>query len=232
MDGKTRIILQAAAVIVPAVLIAGLGLKNLLPPSGARRAAELPVMKEVPPFSLEERSGRRVGRDELLGRVWIADFIFTHCAGTCPSMTSRMVELREALGRDAGKVMLVSITVDPDRDTPARLKEYAAQVGAGEDWLFLRGAQDEVARLSREGFLLGGPAPGSAPAVADGSAEAPPPDPLLHDRHFVLVDRRGRIRGYYDGVDTEVVKPLALDARALLSEPAGPPPSPSPARPE
>jgi protein SCO1/2 len=214
---KCSSLLRFSAALVPAALLAGLGIAGLLRIERSRRAAALPVVRPVPPFTFTERNGRTVSRDDLLGRVWIADFIFTSCAATCPAMTAQMTRLQDALPTAGREVALVSFTVDPDRDSLEALQAYAGKNGAQENWLFLRGPKEAVTRLSREGFLLGaGPVPGAA------EAEAPRPEPgtepIAHDRHFALVDREGRIRGYYDGVDGERVDALARDARALLSE--------------
>src|SRR5262249_52529592 len=97
---------------------------------------ELPVLSNVPDFTLTERSAREVRRDELAGKIWIADFIFTECAGTCPLMTTNMKKLQEAL---PAEIQFVSFSVDPAHDTQV-LKEYADRNGADpKRWLFLTG---------------------------------------------------------------------------------------------
>jgi cytochrome oxidase Cu insertion factor (SCO1/SenC/PrrC family) len=84
----------------------------------------LPELGAVPDFSFTERSGRVVARKDLLGRIWVADFIFTSCAGTCPVMTSRMAGVHQALRAEPG-ALCVSFSVDPDRDTLEALRAYA-----------------------------------------------------------------------------------------------------------
>jgi protein SCO1/2 len=129
-------------------------------------------------------------------------------------MTANFRKVDEALRDVSGQVVLVSFTVDPERDTGERLTAYAKSQGAGDHWLFLRGPREEVVRLSREGFLLGASVaadPGTPP-------REPGTEPIAHDRHFVLVDRMGRIRGYYDGLEDAAVAAVARDARALLRE--------------
>lgn len=168
---------------------------------GDSAGAPLPVYAEVPPFSFTERSGRTVTRDGLRGKIWVADFIFTNCAGVCLEMSTRMAAVHEAFRGDPD-ALCVSVSVDPDRDTPEALREYAAKYGASEDrWLYLRGPVKAVLALSYEGFRIG-------------DAE----DPLIHSARFVLVDRQGRIRGYYRGTEAEEVARLLTDYRALRAE--------------
>jgi protein SCO1 len=113
------------------------------------------VYGTVPEFSLIERSGRRVALADLRGKVWIANFFYSRCTHTCPLQTAHMAMLQEELaGED--DVRLLSISVDPDHDTPAQLADYARRYNAHpERWLFLTGARHEIARLAGEGFRLG-----------------------------------------------------------------------------
>jgi cytochrome oxidase Cu insertion factor (SCO1/SenC/PrrC family) len=161
----------------------------------------------VPEFALTEASGRSVTLEDLRGKVWIASFIFTHCAGQCPIMTHHLaLAQRELPAREDLK--LVSISVDPDRDTPAVLTRYAADHKADRSrWWFLTGDKAVIRRLAIETFKL---------PVADnpGSEE----EPILHSSKFVLMDRAGAIRGYYDGLEVETVRQLVRDARRLLAE--------------
>jgi cytochrome oxidase Cu insertion factor (SCO1/SenC/PrrC family) len=166
----------------------------------------LPRLGEVPAYRLTERSGRTVEGKDLLGSVTVYDFIFTHCAGTCPVMTLQMERIQKRWG--AQGVRLVSVTVDPARDTVPRLARYAKESGAGEGWLFLTGAQEEVLRLAVAGFKL----------PASENPEPAPGDEFIHSTRFVLVDPSGGIRGYYEGVDEEGLKALHRDIGKLLKE--------------
>jgi protein SCO1/2 len=166
-----------------------------------REEPSAPVLGEVPDFSFTERSGRTVARKDLLGKVWVADFIFTSCAGTCPVMTSRMAGVHEVLRKLPG-ALCVSFSVDPERDTLAALRDYADRFSASADgWWFVRGPQAEVHRLEYRGFKMG-------------DAE----DPMIHSERFVLVDREGRIRGWYRGTEAPEVERLVADARRLAGE--------------
>lgn len=159
----------------------------------------------VPDFTLVERNGQVVSKGDLDGKVWVADFIFTNCAGTCPLMTKQMSDLQFVLPEE---VLLVSFTVDPARDTPMVLASYAEQHRADPDrWYFLTGSRDDLYTLARQGFHL---------AVDDTiGSEA---EPITHSSRFALVDRESNIRRYYDGTNAEDVARIETDVQDLLRE--------------
>ncbi len=165
----------------------------------------------LPDFSLTERNGEPFGLKDLRGQVWVADFIFTNCAGTCPIMTTAMTEIQQiALAERLDDVKLVSITVDPERDTPEVLQRFADGYGALKGrWYFLTGEGAAIQQLANNGFLL-------SAATSGGSAE----EPIIHSNRFVLIDRQGRIRGYYDGTDEAGVAQLLQDIKKLYREEA------------
>lgn len=174
---------------------------------GVPKPGKLAEYGAVPEFSLTESSGEPASRTDLLGKVWIASFIFTRCAEECPAMMRAEVKLQRQLPvRDDLK--LVSFSVDPEYDTPARLRAYAEMFGADRSrWWFLTGDKTLIYRLAIEGFRL-------STMEADLENEVP----ILHSSKLVLVDRRGLIRGYYDSMDEEELRQLARDARRLLAE--------------
>ncbi len=111
----------------------------------------LKVFGTVPPFSLIEQSGKPVTREDLTGKVWIANFFYTHCPATCPLQTANMARLQRDL-TDVQDLRLVSVTIDPERDTPAVLSEYADRYGADPArWLLLTGEKEAIYRLARSG---------------------------------------------------------------------------------
>jgi protein SCO1/2 len=170
---------------------------------GCQRQSELARFYAVPDFSLVDQTGADVRLADLKGKVWIADFIFTHCAGACPMMTQKMRQLHQVLPAD---ILLVSFTVDPARDTPQTLAAYAAEQGATLDrWLFLTGDKDALYDLCIKGFKL---------ALDDSNGTIA--EPITHSTRFVLVDGQGEIRGYYHGTEEEDLKRLAADAKSLL----------------
>ena len=162
-------------------------------------ARELPSFKTVPEFTLTSQTGEAFhSREELAGKVWIAEFFFTSCTGPCPRMNARMRRLQSDLA-DVEDLRLVSFTVDPERDTPEALADYARKFQAESGrWWFLTGPMEELDRLCRETFLLG---------EVKGN--------LDHSTRFVLVDREGVIRGYYLSGDSEAMERLERDVRRL-----------------
>ena len=170
------------------------------------RHPSLPIYGNVPDFTLTERSGRMVRLNDLLGQIWIADFIFTNCACACPMMSSNMKQMQNLLN-DKSDVKLVSITVDPARDSPQALSEYAKKYGARADqWLFLTGDGAAIRKLAVQGFLV------------SATAGANPKDEIAHSSRFVLIDRRGRIRGYFDGESPGVTRSLLAAMDELEKE--------------
>ena len=178
-----------------------------------QRNGQLPVITKLPDFTLTERSGQPVGAADLHGNVLIVDFIFTRCGGPCPAMTSQMAELQRTFeqGPEWNQIRLVSVTVDPEYDTPEVLRRYAGPSFAQADpqrWLFLTGSRSEIRSLIQEGFKL---------PVGENAED--PDMPIYHSAKFVLVDRVGRIRGYYDALEEEGRSMLMHDLRVVLSEP-------------
>jgi protein SCO1/2 len=167
-----------------------------------------PSYSALPDFALVDQAGRAVDLESLAGTPWIADFIFTRCGIVCPRMTEAMQRLGESLPA-ATDVRRVSISVDPEYDTPEVLAAYAAKYGITDaGWLFLTGEREAIHSLAIGGFKL---------AVDDnppaGSVNAD--EPILHSTRFVLVDGAGTIRGYYDAFDPEGQKSLVRDLLAL-----------------
>ena len=149
-----------------------------------KRAAAPQVLGRVSDFELVDQDGKNVSLADLRGKIWVADFIFTRCAGPCPLMSSRMAELQKSLDGVEG-VGFVSISVDPDYDRPELLREYGKRYGAKPGtWIFLTGDKKRIFEMISKDFKMG---------VADGSGD----QPIIHGTHFVLVDGEGRIRGYY-----------------------------------
>ena len=184
--------------IVP--LLVGLGAAGLAVVRQATAALpHLPSYGQVPDFHLTDQLGRAVSRETLAGRAWVADFIFTRCAGQCPMMTAKMQQLAQTVSASSD-VTLVSISVDPGWDTPEVLARYAEGAGADHgSWLFLTGEPEEITRLCRQGFKL--------------SSEL-----LTHSTRLALVDRTGVIRGYYEADDAKAMGRLQRALRVLLKE--------------
>jgi protein SCO1/2 len=168
---------------------------------------EMPVMGELPPFAFTNQSDEPVDNQRLEGKVWVANFIFTSCPSACPALTRTMQELQAALP-DRDDLQFVSFTVDPETDTPAVLRDYAERFEADhERWWFLTGDPASVTATVVTGFHLhvGERVPVDGGTVYD----------IMHAVRFVLVDQRGRIRGYYMS-DADGLASLQRDAAELL----------------
>jgi cytochrome oxidase Cu insertion factor (SCO1/SenC/PrrC family) len=161
----------------------------------------LAVFGEAPDFSLTERSGRAFSKNDLVGKPWIADFIFTSCAGQCPLMSLQMKKLQSHFPAESD-FRFVSFTVDPDRDTPEVLAQYADRYGAEKErWFFLTGPRPQMNRILN-GFFL-----------------SPVDEPAMHSIRFILIDGEGQIRGYYDSSEAGAMKQLIHDAQILTRGP-------------
>jgi len=180
-------------------------------------AACVPAKKDDPPhfgrlpeFSLQDHYGHPATLAGLKGKIWVADFIFTRCGGACPAMTARMSRLRHEV---PDEVAFVSFTVDPANDTPEVLARYAANFKADPRWRFVTGPQRDLYALSTDGFKLAAmEVPAAERKVGEGDG------PFLHSSKFVLVDRFGDIRGYYDSTDEDEVRQLAADIARIQFE--------------
>ena len=192
-------------IIAGLVTVAGLAVFAAL--LGGRTREPLPVLAVVPDFALVDTAGQPFSQEQLLGNPYVVDLIFTHCAAICPRMTSAMHKLEEET-RSVKGLKFVSISVDPERDTPEVLDAYATRFGANRDrWFFLTGDKPEIWRLASEGLLL---------PLLEGDEELGD-DEIIHSQYFVLVDGAARIRGVYDMRDAEAMLRLRGDVRNLSS---------------
>jgi protein SCO1/2 len=157
--------------------------------------------RALPDFALTSQDGERVTLDDLKGKVWLADFVYTTCPGPCPIVTAHMARLQQKLPAEA---RMVSFSTDPDNDTPEVLKAYAKKFGATDRWTFLTGPKDEVYGLIRQGFML--------PIMAQAGAG------VVHSTRIVLVDKTGAVRGFYDGTTGDADGQIVADTRKLLEE--------------
>jgi protein SCO1 len=171
----------------------------------------LPVLGSVGDFSLTDQDGRSVALSQLAGQMWVADLIFTRCAGQCLIMSGHFKKLQEALDSNL-RVKLVSLTTDPEFDTAAVLKKYAERFGAQDSrWLFLTGPKPAIHRLAVDDLKL--TMIGKKPDERDA-----PNDLFLHSEKLVLVDQRGRIRGYFDGETDDCIPRVVAAVKALSGE--------------
>lgn len=182
-----------------------LALFLLLATLSCRSKPDLPQLFPVPNAQLIDETGRAVQLDAMKGSVTVYNFIFTHCTGICPIMTNNMRALTPKIEKDA-PVRFVSISVDPARDTPAVLTEYAKRNRNDPRWTFLTGDRNAIVELSVKGFKLaaGDPMPGG--------------EALLHSGKFAVADKTGMIRGYYEGSDAASADQVVRAVETLLDE--------------
>lgn len=187
--------------IVLGLIVIGIALLNLwlVFDKKPESTAEV-VFASVPDFSLMNQQDQPLGLSDLRGKIWVADFIFTHCPTICPVMTQEMAKLQSEF--DTQPVYFVSFTVDPERDTPEVLSRYAVQFGADKQrWHFLTGEKDQIYQLANEGFKLS--------AAQHGGG-------FPHSTKFALVAPDGKIHGYYDSRSKPAMKRLRKDVKTLL----------------
>jgi len=176
-------------------------LRTPLPP-------RLPVLGTVPPFELTAQDGGAFGSKDLAGRVWVASFIFTRCETVCPAITRQMARIQGRTRNLEPAFHLVSISVDPEFDDPARLAAYArAHRASPRMWTFLTGSVETVRHTVVRGLRVG----------MGGDAKRPEEKDITHGTHLVLVDGEGRIRGYYDSDGADVVERVVRDAALLVN---------------
>jgi len=167
--------------------------------------------RELADFTLLERSGRPVTREDLRGRFVIVSFLFTSCSLSCRAVNDRMAELQRALA-GAEDVRLVSLTVDPRTDTPATLAHFAARYHADADrWWFLTGEKAELYRLIEASFL-----------TRSRELETLIPGGFTNLDHLFLVDRTGRVRQAFGGLRADAVRQILAALERLRQEPQAP----------
>jgi protein SCO1 len=180
-------------------LLAVLALVGAL--AACSHAPSLEILGDIPQFELVSQDGRPFHSQALAGKIWVADFIYTTCPGPCPRMTSQMRQVQDAVSK-MPDVRLVSFSIDPANDTPPVLAAYAKTHGASSSiWYFLTGPVATLQMLDRDAFKLGN---------IDGT--------MQHSTRFVLVDRQGRIRGYYDTSESSAIPKVIADIAALARE--------------
>lgn len=189
------------------ILAVAMVLSRVEPKHG--RTAAPPVLGQVADFTLTNQNGQAVTLANLRGHVWVADIIFTSCAGPCPRMTKQMKTLQDALP-PASRARLVTLTTDPDTDTPAVLKTYAARFGADPDrWMFLTGTKKEIKALSSGGLKLGS-------EEVKPEQRADENDLFIHSTYLVLVDKQARLRAVFE-TEGEGVDPIRARDKILAT---------------
>ena len=169
-------------------------------------AMELHPIGNLAEFSLLAQDGQAFGRDQMKGKLWVVIFFFTRCPSICPLLTTSMQGVANRWAKEAS-VHFLSITVDADFDQVDILKSFAEQNHLPESrWRLLSGNPEDIRKLCEKSFLL-----------ALGGAMKPNGD-ITHSSRFVVVDAKGQVRGFFDGLDEREVAKLEQALQFLLAE--------------
>jgi protein SCO1/2 len=198
---QERILKIAAS--LSALLLLATGLYVFTRPA----TVDLPDYGDAPGFSLTAQDGKLFDSSALKGKVWVASFVYSTCKSSCPMLGAQMKRLYTAMPEGAS-FGLVSVSVDPETDTPQRLAEYARQLGVSDSrWVFLTGKKSYIKDLINNGFRLV-----AEPGLRSDDNE------IMHSTKLVLVDGNGKIRGYYDGTLSESAEEIKRAAEQLIEE--------------
>ncbi|MCY9433922.1 SCO family protein [Bacillus haynesii] len=165
---------------------------------------ENPLNYDVQSFSFQNQDGKAVSLESLKGQVWVADFIFTNCETICPPMTSHMAELQKQMEEEKLQARIVSFSVDPENDTPEKLKKFAANYPLSfQNWDFLTGySQKEIEKFALKSFKS---------IVKKPEDE----DQVIHQSSFYLVDQNGKVVKDYDGARNTPYDEIIADIKTL-----------------
>jgi protein SCO1/2 len=189
-------------------LAALVGLLGLLALGCSKRSAEdVPVLGQLPEFSLVDQDQQLFSRESMEGSFWVSAFVFTHCRSTCPRLTAHMKGLQSRVS-DVPSVHFVSVSVDPRNDTPEVIKAYMTKNELDErNWRFVTGEEDAIRHVVVDGFRVG---------LGDEDSKAAGADDIMHSNSFVLVDDKAQVRGYYRA-NNDGIGDLERDLRALAT---------------
>jgi protein SCO1/2 len=163
------------------------------------------VYHQIRPFDFIDQDSMKVSNQTLADNIYIADFFFTSCPSICPKVTKEMMKINEEF-KSEPLIKLISFTLDPKRDTPAKLKQYAYNLDVNTDkWIFVHGDKGDTYELTQDFFVT---------AIEDEDA----PGGVAHSGQIVLVDKQGHIRSFSDGTDPTTTSRLIQDIRTLIND--------------
>jgi protein SCO1/2 len=170
-----------------------------------RGAKDVPVLGQLPEFSLVDQNEQAFDRESMEGKLWVSAFVFTHCRSTCPRITAHMKGLQSRVS-DVPTAHFVSVSVDPRNDTPEVIKAYMTKNELDEsNWRFVTGEEEAIRHVVVDGFRVG---------LGDEDSKAAGAEDIMHSNSFVLVDDNARVRGYYRA-NNDGIRDLERDLRAL-----------------
>jgi protein SCO1/2 len=161
---------------------------------------------KIAPFAFTNQNGKKITQEDYKGKIYVADFFFTTCQSICPKMTKNMVWLQEQI-KNMPNVMLLSHSVTPDIDTVPVLKAYADEQGAIDGkWNLVTGDKKDIYYIARKSYLA---------VKTTTSSEL---YDMVHTENFILVDKKGRIRGFYYGTNLDRADKDAKNVKQLLED--------------
>ena len=176
---------------------------SMLPVIGAEQA------HTVGQFSFLNQDGKTITNDDVKGKICIVSYFFATCKGICPKMNANMSLVYHAFSGNKN-VVILSHTVDPEEDNVQALKRYSMHFGADPNqWMFLTGEKKKLYDMARYSYLI---------SAGDDTTGVGIDEDFIHDQQFTLVDGFGRLRGFYDGLDSTKISQLITDVRRLLKE--------------
>jgi len=191
---KTQIVMSGLFFMV---ILAFMAVLRLSQPS-----EPLPIFSTISEYELTDSQGQIFNSNQMRDKIWVADFFFTTCQGICPKLSAEMLKIQKRFSEKNKNVELVSISIDPETDTPKKLASYAAKFKAKPGvWHFLTGNKQRIKEIVVKEFKIG---------FAD--------EPLYHSDRFVLIDEQARIRGYYSLTDEGAMDKLHADISQLLKQ--------------
>ena len=163
------------------------------------------IYPTIPNFSFINQNGDTVTNADFEGKIYVADFFFTHCPTICPKVTAQMLRVHDQF-KDSSMVLLLSHSIDPKNDTVGRLREYAGKLGVvAPKWHFVTGAKDSIYGIADDYFRIAKESP-DAPGGFD------------HSGRLILVDKNRRVRSFCDGTDAKDVDRFMENIQTLLRE--------------
>ena len=170
----------------------------------------LPVLidknHKINDYQLINQQGKRVSTKEWSNKIVVVNFFFSHCPGICPKMIMNLKKVQQYHSENKN-LLLVSFSVDPERDSEGVLKNYATRFDINEtNWQMLTGSKIEIYRLARKSFQV---------TATDGDGG---PEDFIHSDKLILIDQKKQIRGYYKGTDEKEVAQLIKDIKKLQNE--------------
>ncbi len=165
------------------------------------------VFHKIADFRMTNQLGQQVSLKDMEGKVLLVDFFFTSCPTICPTLTKNLRKIQSAYVKNDSLLQILSFSVDPVRDSVARLRKYGYDYQVNPDnWWLLTGDKKEIYDLARHEFFV---------SVTEGDGG---PDDFVHTEKLVLIDKNRNIRGYYNGLDSNAIRQCASDIATLHLE--------------